>query len=66
MNLRNEFSIEYKEKRQLLEAKKEATYPTMDLKKWEIDQDNLPVPKTQLISDKVTALKYMFPKVAVI
>lgn len=64
--MRNEFSIEYKEKRQLLEAKKEATYPTMDLKKWEIDQDNLPVPKTQLISDKVTALKYMFPKVAII
>lgn len=36
----------------------------MDLKKWEIDQDNLPVPKTELISNKATALKYMFPKVA--
>lgn len=64
LSLRNEFSIEYKEKRQLLEAKKEAMYPTMDLKKWEIDQDNLPVPKTQLIGDKSTALRYMFPKVS--
>lgn len=63
LNLRNEFSIEYKEKRQLLDAKKEAMYPTMDLKKWEIDQDSLPIPKTQLIGDKATALKYMFPKV---
>lgn len=63
LNLRNEFSIEYKEKRQLLDAKKEAVYPTMDLKKWEIDQDNLPIPKTQLIGDKATALRYMFPKV---
>lgn len=63
LNLRNDFSIEFKEKRQVLEARKEAAYPTMDLKKWEIDQDNLPVPKTQLFSDKATALKFMFPKV---
>ena len=35
----------------------------MDLKKWEIDQDSLPISKTQLIGDKATALKYMFPKV---
>ena len=65
LNLRNEFSLEYKEKRQLLDAKKEAIYPTMDLKKWEIDQDTLPIPKTQLIGDKATALKYMFPKVEI-
>lgn len=64
LTLRNEFSIEYKEKRQLLDAKKETVYPTMDLKKWEIDQDNLPISKTQLISDKSTALRYMFPKVS--
>lgn len=37
----------------------------MDLKKWEIDQDTLPIPKTQLIGDKPTALKYMFPKVSI-
>jgi len=60
--LRNEFSIEYKEKRQLLEAKKEAAHPLLDMKKWEIDQDNLPIPKTQLLADKQTALKFMFPK----
>lgn len=62
LNLRNDFSVEYKEKKQLLEAKKEAVYPTMDFKKWEIDQDNLPVPKGELVSNKATALKYMFPK----
>lgn len=66
LSLRNEFSIEYKEKRQLLDAKKEAVYPTMDLKKWEIDQDNLPISKTQLINDKATALRYMFPKVGLV
>ena len=49
----------------MLEAKKEAIYPTNDLKKWEIDQDNLPVSKTQLFSDKATAIKYMLPKVEV-
>ena len=32
------------------------------MKKWEIDQDHLPVSKTQLLSDKSIALKYMFPK----
>lgn len=62
LNLRNEFSIEYKEKRQVLDAKKEASFPLMDLRKWEVDQDNLTVPKTQLFQDKATALKYMFPK----
>lgn len=62
LTLRNEFSIEYKEKRQLLEAKKEAAHPLLDMKKWEVDQDSLPVPKTQLLADKQTALKYMFPK----
>lgn len=62
LNLRNEFSIEYKEKRQVLDAKKEASFPLMDLKKWEVDQDSLTVPKTQLFQDKATALKYMFPK----
>jgi len=62
LTLRNEFSIEYKEKRQVLDAKKEASFPLMDLRKWEVDQDNLTIPKTQLFQDKATAMKYMFPK----
>ena len=61
--MRNEFSVEYKEKKQQLEAKKESMHPTMDMRKWEIDQDNLPVPKVQLLNNKAVALKYMFPKV---
>lgn len=61
--MRNGFSEEYKERKQALDVKKESTHPTMDFKKWEIDQDHLPVPKIQLINDKATALKFMFPKV---
>ena len=60
---RNEFSDFYKFEKINLQLKKESAYSSKDLKKWEIDQERLPVPKLDLLSDKNLALRYMFPKV---
>lgn len=60
---RNMFSNEYKEQKDSLLNKKEAAFITKDLKKWEIDQEILPVPKLDLLQDKNLAMKFMFTKV---
>jgi len=61
--VRNGYSHEYKEKKIALEAKKESLWNGKDLGKWKVDQDNLPVTKTQLSNDKTLAKKFMLPKV---
>ena len=61
--LRNQFSLLYKDKRTQLSIKKEKAYPQMDLVKWEINQDSLTVPIQTLLQDKTLAKSYMFPKV---
>lgn len=57
------FSNEYKEHKEVLMKKKETAFLTKELKKWEIDQENLPVPKLELLQDKNLAMRYMFTKV---
>ena len=60
---RNQFSEEYKIKKSSLVSKKEKLYPTMSLKAWEIDQDQIPVSIQQILQSKELAIKYMLPKV---
>lgn len=60
---RNLFSNEYKEQKEILNKKKEAAFASKDLKKWEIDQENLPVSKLDLLQDKSLAMRHMFTKV---
>lgn len=57
---RDLFSSVYKEEKALLTEKKQEAYPSKDLKKWEVDQEKLTIPKLELISDKRLAMRYMF------
>lgn len=60
---RNMFSNEYKEQKDGILKRKETAFLTKDLKKWDIDQENLPVPKLDLLQDKDLAMRFMFTKV---
>ena len=60
---RNEFSTVYKEEKNALLAKKEVAWTAKDMKKWDLDHDNLPVATVKLLEDKKLAQRYMFPKV---
>jgi hypothetical protein len=53
----------YKEEKNALLARKEAAWNSKDMKKWDIDQDNIPVSKVTLLQDKKLAQRYMFPNV---
>ena len=43
--------------------KKEVAFATKDLKKWEVDQEKLPISKLELLNSKDTAMRYMFTNV---
>lgn len=60
---RNEFSNEYKDQKAELMKKKEAAFASKDLKKWEVDQEKLPVTMLEMSSNKETAMRYMFTHV---
>lgn len=59
---RNEFSTVYKDQKAALLARKEAAYKTKDLKKWDIDQDKVSIPISDLINEKKLVMRYMFTK----
>lgn len=61
---RNGFSQEYKDRKIALELRKDNIYPSMNLKTWDIDQDNLEIPITELLNNKEVAWKHMLPKVS--
>jgi len=61
VKVRNDFSLQYKEKKIGLEAKKENLWKSGDLSKWKVDQDNLKITKAQLSNDKTLAKKAMLP-----
>ena len=60
---RNQFSEEYKQKKSALLSKKEKLYPSMSLKVWDINQDEIDVSIQQILQSKDLAIKYMLPKV---
>ena len=62
---RNQFSEEYKQKKSALISKKEKLYPSMSLKVWEINQDEIEVSIQQILQSKELAVKYMLPKVKI-
>jgi hypothetical protein len=60
---RNMFSTEYKDMKADLLKRKDTAFASKDLKKWDIDQEKLPVSKLELLNNKETAMKYMFTQV---
>jgi len=60
---RNGFSKEYKKRKIALELKKEKAFPSMNIKQWDMKQDEIPVSIQILLQDKNECKKYMFPKV---
>lgn len=60
---RNMFSLEYKDQKADLLRKKEVAFNSKDLKKWEVDQEKLPISKLDLLNDRETAMRYMFTMV---
>lgn len=63
MKVRNGFSLQYKEKKIELEARKEGLWGTKDLSKWRVDQGNMTISLEELSKDKKLAKKHMLPDV---
>jgi hypothetical protein len=63
VRVRNDFSLQYKEKKIALEAKKESLWKGGDLGKWKVNQDELKITMAQLSNDKNMAKKAMLPTV---
>jgi hypothetical protein len=57
---RDNFSTAYKDEKAVLSLKKQNAFASKDLKKWEVDQEKLPITKLDLINDKKMAFRYMF------
>lgn len=60
---RNSYSETYKLKKLNLDTKKEKSFGSRSLKTWQVDQNAIDVPLTELFEDKELAKKYMFAKV---
>jgi hypothetical protein len=63
--LRNDYSLEYKERKTHLDKKKEKLWNEGDIHKWQIDQDKLDTGLVEVSGDKVLAKKHMLAKVKV-
>lgn len=63
MNVRNEISDLYKEKKVMLGSTKERLWAKGDPSKWKLDRGKMDVSYQQISDNKELALKYMLPVV---